>query len=331
MTDKSLGHRMTADWLPVWRERLIGCLLLLVAVSLVLGLVSHLVPGDNQAIGALVRIADGIRPALLLLSALLGLGLALAGLRWIGGICTVLALAGLAAIAIDYRARTSPPWAETDLTVVWLNLLNENAVTTAEIEAAIRASDADIIALSETIPAAEAITLVSDLYPHRQGCARQTGCAIVILSRLPFADQRNWHLPSGPNRLVRIVVDHPTAGQVPLLFAHLTKPWYQAISDREEDIVRMALNWSYEGRLIMMGDFNAAPWSRRIRGMEIRRGLMHPSRPTGTWPARLGPLGVPIDHAFVRGDARITTIEPWGEELGSNHRGLIVGIDLDAP
>ena len=77
-----------------------------------------------------------------------------------------------------------------------------------------------------------------------------------------------------------------------------------------------------------MGDFNAAPWSRSLWRLERAHGLRHPSRPIATWPRELGGFGLPIDHILLRGPAGFQEISPWGEALGSNHRGLLARVAL---
>ncbi|MGR3803650.1 endonuclease/exonuclease/phosphatase family protein [Marinibacterium profundimaris] len=329
MTDNPLGQvTRRAAWLPVWRERLVGVLLVLTAVALGFGLFSHLVDGSHQAFGTLARLADGLRPWLLLLSIPLGLSLALAGARWIGGLCVVLALAGLVSLAIDYRSRVAPVGSEADLTVIWFNIFGENGIAPERIEEAIRASGADIIAFAESAPATEALQALSDIYPYGHSCDGVVNCGIQVISRLPITDLRSSDLPSGLNRMLRFTVEHPDAGPVPIHAVHLTKPWYESVRNFEDLRLHNSLRAATSDRQVLIGDFNAAPWSRRIRKLEIARNLSHPRLPTATWPARLGALGVPIDHVFTRGDIAVTRVDPWGEELGSNHRGLRVELDV---
>ncbi|ETX15953.1 hypothetical protein OCH239_12025 [Roseivivax halodurans JCM 10272] len=183
----------------IWRERAVGAILTVLAVLLGLGLFSHLVPNENQFLGTLSRIADSMRPWLLILAILLSL--ALLPLRaWRSAAITCLvALTGLGSIAWDYRSR-SVPWAEqADLRVLWFNVLNDNEIAPDRIETELRNSGAEIIVLTEAMPAYEMKDRLADLYPHVIGCRSQTSCPMMILSRLePEAVEEER--PTGPTR-----------------------------------------------------------------------------------------------------------------------------------
>ncbi|MEM8731062.1 MAG: endonuclease/exonuclease/phosphatase family protein [Pseudomonadota bacterium] len=312
----------------IWRERAIGVFLLGLVFALGFGLFAHKVSDTFQLLGTVSRLLDSLRPYLLILSGVLGGVLVWGGLRWIGIVCILVAFGGLGVLALDHRARTSAPGTSADLTVLWFNIFSDNAVPAAQLEAAVRASGADVVAFAEAEPAFEPAVALSDLYPHRYGCVRLVDCEILILSRYPLYDARSWDLPTGSDRLVRATLNHPTLGLVPMVWVHLTKPWYQVVGNREEKALNNALRWSREGRMIVMGDFNAAPWSLRLDKITRHRRLRMAPVPVGTWPSEAGALGVPIDHVLVRGDARILDLSAWGADLGSNHRGLRAEITL---
>ncbi|ETX15954.1 hypothetical protein OCH239_12030 [Roseivivax halodurans JCM 10272] len=117
-----------------------------------------------------------------------------------------------------------------------------------------------------------------------------------------------------------------------IVAAHLVKPWYLSVAAGEASYAARILKRGPRQRpLLVVGDFNAAPWSRRVRSFEETHGLRHPPRPVGTWPASLGNFGVPIDHMLVRRGVRFAWQKAWGGHLGSNHRGLLAGIALPDP
>lgn len=78
---------------------------------------------------------------------------------------------------------------------------------------------------------------------------------------------------------------------------------------------------------IVVGDFNATPWSTSFRDLQFASGLVNSQVGFGrapTWPAGLGSLGmIPIDH-LLHSEALATVDRTIGEANGSDHRPLIV-------
>lgn len=243
-----------------------------------------------------------------------------------------------------------------DLRLLWFNMLAENPTPPARLVAAIRAAGADVVLLAEPAPLRGALADLADLYPYRLGCDAAAaaapdgedgdpdgdaeagpqigpgaGCGLVLLSRFPVAKPRFYDFPSGPERLLRVEITVPGHGRISLAGIHQTKPWYLGLTGGEADTIRWGLR---RGRqvlpLVVAGDFNAAPWSLRMRRIHRRQELGFWRWPVSTWPAAAGDLGVPIDHVMVRDGAGIASLAAWGADLGSNHRGLIAEIDLPA-
>lgn len=80
---------------------------------------------------------------------------------------------------------------------------------------------------------------------------------------------------------------------------------------------------------IVVGDFNATPWSTQFRDLQAAGGLVNSQVGFGrapTWPAGLGSLGmIPIDH-LLHSDDLVTLDRQLGEANGSDHLPLIVEI-----
>ncbi|WP_158971912.1 endonuclease/exonuclease/phosphatase family protein [Chachezhania sediminis] len=313
--------------LRIWRERLTGLWMALLAGGLAAALFSPAIPAGNEVLDVLFRIVDGLRVHLLVAIAVAAAATALTGLRWFGAGCLLAALIGLGAIAQDYRARVTPDAAGTELTLLWFNLLYDNPTPPAEIEAALRDSGADIIILTEAAAARELAGPLAPLYPHRLGCEEAgSTCNLLVLSRLPLADAELRALDFAPERMATFRARAADGQVLQVVAAHLSKPWYIANSRSEDRAIRRQLRQMTDVPLLLVGDFNAAPWSRRLHRIEGYNGLRHARRPVATWPSRLGPLGIPIDHALVRGGAALADVVPWGAGLGSNHLGLLVTV-----
>ncbi len=313
-----------------WRDRLAGVWLLGLAAALGAGLAAHLWPEIDTFVSTNMRMADSLRPHLLVLGAGLALGLVFVGPRWLIGPALGAALLGAGVLVVDYQSRIAPAGTRTDLTVLWFNAFYENPIAPEQLEAAFRASGADIIAIGEANPALPAAAALRDLYPHMSGCRDPAACGILILSKYPLGQLAWEDLPSGPGRFVTFWVAPPGRRATAIFVAHLVKPWYLGLAGAEKDTLFVPFFMRRDHPLVVMGDFNAAPWSRRMRELEQLFGLTHPPQPLPTWPVGAGPLGVPIDHVLLRGEAALSGIETWGQGLGSNHLGLLARIEIAA-
>eukprot|EP00752_Nemacystus_decipiens_P014482 g12891.t1 len=80
---------------------------------------------------------------------------------------------------------------------------------------------------------------------------------------------------------------------------------------------------------IVVGDFNATPWSTAFRDMQSAGGLVNSQVGYGrspTWPAGLIGLGmIPIDH-LLHSEDFVTVDRVVGEARGSDHKPLVVEI-----
>lgn len=312
-----------------WIHRLAGSCLLLTACALAAGLAGHLAP-DGSPLSTVLRMLDSLRPHLLALAALGGVGLACLGLRRTGLACLLAAMLGGGLLILDYRARALPISRDpgAGLTVLWFNLKKDNPVPPARLEAALRASDADVIVLSEALPARAAKPALRTRYPHQAGCASERACELLILSRHPIGALQLFDTFAGPGRFASFELCPEGAARVRIVALHRIKPWYLGMTGMELSWIDAVLARAPQRPLIVMGDFNAAPWSRSLRSLEQAHGLRHPPRPIATWPRDLGDFGLPIDHVLLRGVAGFHDIMSWGEDLGSNHRGLLARIAL---
>lgn len=313
-----------------WMHRLAGACLLLTACALAAGLFGHLVPDGSPLLSTVLRMLDSLRPHLLALAAVGGAGLAGLGLRRTGLACLLAAALGGGLLILDYRARalllSSAPGA--GLTVLWFNLEKDNPVPPARLEAALRASGADVIVLAEALSARPVMPGLRAHYPYQAGCASARACELLILSRVPIGEPLLFDTFAGPDRFASFEPQLPGAGRVRIVALHRIKPWYLGMTGMEQAWIGAVLARAPQRPLIVMGDFNAAPWSRSLRSLEQTQGLRHPALPIATWPRELGGLGLPIDHILLRGAAVFQDISPWGEQLGSNHRGLLARIAL---
>lgn len=313
-------------------ERLIGAGIFASLLLLGAGLFSSTVPyGGAEPIALLARLAEGARIYLLLLAGLTGLGIALAGARRSGLVIAAVAVGGLAWMAVDYRARVAPAGEQADLTVLWFNVLYDNPLGAGELASAIRNSGADVVFLTEINRMEPEIgDVLSAEYPHQDvTCGKHGDCGIHVFSRFPFKVERSRRFSLGAARLRQVEMTLPDGRRLQLLATHWGKTWSLSQSHKDRFVARHVIRDIRDDEpLIMLGDFNAAPWSRRLLDLERDYGFRHAPLPVATWPVTLGSLGVPIDHVLLRGDAGLVSLQSWGRELDSNHLGLLARIDL---
>lgn len=241
------------------------------------------------------------------------------------------AVAGLAggALQIAWQSRfvqpdapASPPTAGLD--VIWFNLLQENPTPRDVLVRAILDSSADLVVLAEAGPLHAQLGELAAIYPWQMGCTGRRICNNLVLSRLPFAPGATEILPSNrPERLMHFALAPKAAEDTPaltVLAAHLAKPWFYGYVEDDRWFIHDRIS-AAPGPVLLLGDLNAAGWSRPVRALMAGTGLRGAALPVATWPVSAGRFGVPIDHMLVRG-ARLEDLRAWGGDLGSNHRGL---------
>ncbi len=108
------------------------------------------------------------------------------------------------------------------------------------------------------------------------------------------------------------------------------RPNYAFLRDQQ---MQAAADWIHENDTpaIIIGDFNATPWSSAFRNM-LERGSLQNSQVgygiAGTWPAHGGPLGmIPIDHCLHTSHWTVLD-RRLGPNLGSDHRPLFIQLAL---
>ncbi|MBX2860050.1 MAG: endonuclease/exonuclease/phosphatase family protein [Vampirovibrio sp.] len=222
--------------------------------------------------------------------------------------------------------------------LVTLNLhgkTNHNVEATEEF---IRQTQPDILCFSEQTPFWDnALTNSEALkpYPHHiQGTAH-----LSLYSKFPINKHRFLHARPNPSlvnetAMVADVMVHQTP--VTLLIAHPPLPMPQKYEQLE---FKQINNWikhyqqgEFHPHLILAGDLNTTPYAKQFQlilsGMQLNdtqwgQGLQ-PS-----WPAKFGPVGIPIDHVLVSHQLQ-TIARHTGVNLGTDHLPVIVTLGLYA-
>ena len=249
--------------------------------------------------------------------------------------CLVLAAINLAVLRpyLGFRltpASTEAP-GESRIRLVALNVHTGNARHDL-VEAFLRASEADVILLTEVDDRwLTQLAGLTNRWPHQLREPRDDNFGIALLSRWPWTQARvitlgEAELPSVEARIVRgdrrlwVIGTHPlppgTSAQATLRDGQL-----QAIARRVAELA---------GPRVLAGDLNATPWSPAFRGLEQRSGLRDTLRGRGyqaSWPAGFPLFGIPLDHALISPDLRVLD-RRLGPRVGSDHRPLILELAL---
>lgn len=198
-------------------------------------------------------------------------------------------------------------------------------------------SDADVVGLVEATPQwRQEISQLSDRYPYRIACEDQGDfCRQVLLSRHPFGGGGVEPLADSSSFVIwgELQVPGATENSVTLVLTHLTRPFIADADNagrREGDVPALTQTREIESLarrlgqfgpdVILMGDLNAAPWSRVQQALRRATGLDNRGFLAPSWPSWApAPLRLPIDHILTRGAPRISDLAV-GPDVGSDHR-----------
>ena len=266
----------------------------------------------------------------------LGLALLFALVRAYGRALLLVGLAlfaaGHVALRVYAQHEARAPFAglerQAEFTLLSFNVLYDNPEPEA-LARYITGSGADVAVILEAAPLWPLRAEIDAVYPYRVGCDEALRCDLAVFSRFPLSNPQVRSLGElRSNRLVTAGVEIGGTA-LTLVAAHLSKPYFDREGEYEAQMLTRILR-QIEGPLVLAGDFNAAPWSNAVDAMVRDAGLAPAPRHPATWPTRLGPLGIPIDHVLSRAPAIVESIETTPEPFGSNHYGLLARIGVAA-
>ncbi|HEY0649115.1 endonuclease/exonuclease/phosphatase family protein [Phenylobacterium sp.] len=258
-----------------------------------------------------------------LLAALAGVA---AGRQWrrpavLLGVVAVLCAAGLMWPEYTrYVEPTAPPAAPSQIKIVQFNAFKKN-IDLRRVVAWIAAQDPDIVTLQE------ARHDLRDALVKRMGYRVAGGKEhVMILSRRQRLRMVRPPLEASP--LTYVNATYPSAsGPFEVVTTHLDWPLYDTHPRQLADLASVVARRPRE-RMILTGDFNAAPWSFGLRRMDGALGLSRRDRALFSFPARVdrwdgAPPALPIDHVYAGSGWRTVSIQR-GPSLGSDHYPVVV-------
>ena len=215
--------------------------------------------------------------------------------------------------------------AETPLKVLSLNLwyLSQHHEETLQ---ALLKSGADVIGTVETTAEwRDSLKALAPAYPYHVDCVGKVfRCGVSIYSKIPFkttfADRIDGQLPT----IASATIDWQGR---PLTIAELQliNPLIGVEQDFQARQAAVAERYfaALPGDLVVMGDFNSAPWSALQTDFRAATGLDNEGRLAFTWPSWAPAIfRLPIDQIFVRGDVVARNVRP-GSPVGSDHLPII--------
>ncbi|MEM1262173.1 MAG: endonuclease/exonuclease/phosphatase family protein [Pseudomonadota bacterium] len=224
--------------------------------------------------------------------------------------------------------RPDPPPANTaaNLRVLNANVLTANRQTTALLDL-VRDSDPDIVVLQEVDSYwLDATAELNSRFPFRLAITRDDNFGIAAFSRWPGSRLERIDLTS--DSTPSISVELPIGNSaIYVLATHPVPPIGVALSDRRNRQLAAAAAWvgRWPASKLLVGDLNITPWSPAFAELLAVGKLRDSRREHGlapTWPAALGWVGIPIDHALPGAGLRLQTFETR-LVAGSDHRAIL--------
>jgi endonuclease/exonuclease/phosphatase (EEP) superfamily protein YafD len=184
------------------------------------------------------------------------------------------------------------------------------------VRAEIERLDADVVTLIEVSPAKKRILAeLKARYPYQTDCLSVDYCQLAILSKLPIAESASRGRWRGPPYLMAKL--GPQAGGLTVMAVHTLRFPHSRAQFRQATELAKVVE-ALAGPKLVMGDFNATPFSRVLsvieKGANLARVTFLP-----TWPATAGLPQIAIDHIFISPGIRLLEAARIGEPAGSDH------------
>lgn len=259
---------------------------------------------------------------------LLPLGaLALLGHRRIGSALLVVGLVDAALVAPYLVGSGAGITGEDRIEVMTFNvgISNPNRLAVADY---IASEDPDVVFIFESSFEWEDAIRASDLPLQIVSVVPRGRIAGVTVLARPSLRPGSIEVAIG-GEAAAVTVDLGDS-RVDVLGVHPPSPTTAARSGRRDAILAAAGEWVLDrpGEVIVVGDFNATPWSHAFRGLRRRAGLIDTMRGAGlqpSWPDGWGVLALPIDH-ILHTSGLASADRRTGPAFGSAHRPVVVSI-----
>lgn len=196
----------------------------------------------------------------------------------------------------------------------------------AAIEREVLRLDPDVMVLVEFNQTKLAVlSKLRQKFPYQENCWQTSYCDFAILSKFPFSDFTAKYEWDGP-AFVSVKLGSEFAN------AHIYGVHTERFPHQRSQLKQINAFIKYmegqSGPYVLVGDFNATPFSRITQTLVVGLGLeLLTSLPT--WSATYGFPQLAIDHIFISKGIRALDNEKIGEYAGSDH--FPIAITLGVP
>lgn len=181
--------------------------------------------------------------------------------------------------------------------------------------------DADVMTLiefeSERIPV---IAKIRQRYPYTYVCHVVPHCNLAIISKVPFETTSGKGIWAGPP-LIKATLGGALKGLTVYGVHTIRFPRSRAQLKQYQNLVHELAGST--SKLLVMGDFNATPFSRLPSLLEQGTGLTRVTN-LPSWSATFGLPQVAIDHIFIGASLRVLAKEQIGNAAGSDHYPIVM-------
>ena len=162
-------------------------------------------------------------------------------------------------------------------------------------------------------------------YPYQETCWKMEGCDFAIISKTPLSDATGRDYWDGPPFLSAKL--GPEFGNLTIIGVHTSRFPHQR-AQLSQILAFVKLMDSVPNRVVLMGDFNATPFSRITQTIVDSLGLERLTY-LPSWSATYGFPQLAIDHIFVSPSIKALDHEHIGESAKSDH--FPISITLAVP
>ncbi|MEM7457301.1 MAG: endonuclease/exonuclease/phosphatase family protein [Planctomycetota bacterium] len=255
-----------------------------------------------------------------------------AGNRRFALLSTVLLAWSVAGVYYVHIPPLQPPPGERVLRIMSINVFDHN-YQVREVRKEISRKDADVVVVAEYCQHwMHALEPLHEDYPFRILEPRWHGFGVAIFSKHPLSDTRIYLLHEERTD-VPFVTTRVETGNTPIRIGavHTLSPSNRLRLDLRNDQfaeIGRKLNSEDDVPTVLIGDFNAPPWSPYLKDLcnvadlrDSRQGFGY----QGSWHTTYWMLTVPIDNAFVSPDIHVHD-RYLGRDCGSDHLPLIIEV-----
>ncbi len=237
-------------------------------------------------------------------------------------------------IAFSYLPVEQPVGGKKQVTIMSFNVFGRNMQVQDTLEL-IEGVDPDVVLILEYANHWHAgLAPLNETYPYRSLHPRWHGFGIAVFSKYPISQARVF-------QLTRETVDVPflqatvNLGEQELMLmgVHTISPTNKfrfELRNRQLEEIADLIETQPNKSTIVMGDFNAVPWSPFVLDLKARTGLRDSRDGFGyqaSWHTFWWPLRVPIDQALVSNNIHVH--RRWiGKDVGSDHFPLITTVSI---